>query len=95
MTHTILKTSKVMEFPPSLDLEGVWGPEAFCLEDRDLDTSTPTPPTAADCLLHKKLAIPRQGRGALQNNLVTTSELPKGIPYRHLSYIHICTHTPT
>lgn len=35
-----------------------------------------------------------RGRGrVLQNSLVTSPWLAKGIPYRHFSYIHVRTHT--
>lgn len=63
MTHTLLKTSKVMELPCPSGLGSVWGPEASRLEDSASGDNTPTPPTAADCLLHKKLAILRQEAG--------------------------------
>ena len=78
-----------------MDLEGLWGPETFCLEDSDFGHIHTN--TAHSCWLFiaQETGNTKARGWALQNNLVTNSELPKGIPYRHLSYIHVCTHTPT
>lgn len=63
MTHTLLKTNKVMELLSLSKPVGSVGPRGLSSATVIFGGNTPTPPTAADCLLHKKLPIPRQGAG--------------------------------
>lgn len=53
-----------------------------------------TPPTAADCLLHKKLAIPRQGAGHYKTIRWPTQSY-RMIFCRHLLYVHTRMYTHT
>lgn len=87
------KPARSQHFHPCVDLEGLWGPETFCLEDSDFGHIHANTAHSCSLFIAQETGNTKARGWALQNNLVTNSELPKGIPYRHLSYIHVCTHT--